>query len=299
MSTAAPRPGPPHRADRTDHTGRTDRTGGGVETTPLDEGADTDRIGDRDLTRWPSAGGQVVLRGAHAVSPWLSPARLWAAVLGLGLVLDALLVVVGAWLYRTVVEGDGVDAVDHPVLQAAVDHRTPDLTAVAQVVSDVADVVGMTLLALATAVVLALVRRRWTPFVLVVTAMLGSVALTVAGKVVVGRSRPPLADAVPPYETSASFPSGHTLNATVFVGVVVYVVLRHLAARWARVLVVVAAVAFALAVGASRVYLGHHWLTDVLVAYLLGLLWVGFVVTGHRLYLTLRRHPPARARPGS
>jgi len=273
------------------------RRTGVAETTPLDEGAGTDRIGDHDLTRWPSAGGRVVLRGAHAVSPWLSPARLWAAVLGLGLALDALLVVGGAWLYRTVVEGDGVDAVDHPVLQAAVDHRTPDLTAVAQVVSDVADVVGMTLLALATAVVLALVRRRWTPFVLVVTAMLGSVALTVAGKVVVGRSRPPLADAVPPYETSASFPSGHTLNATVFVGVVVYVVLRHLAARWARALVVAGAVVLALAVGASRVYLGHHWLTDVLVAYLLGLLWVGFVVTGHRLYLTLRRHPPARGRP--
>lgn len=276
-------------------TGPSERTGV-AETTVLDEGASTDSIGDRDLTRWPSAGGRVVLRGAHAVSPWLSPAQLWAAVLGLGLVLDALLVAGGAWLYRAVVEGDGVDAVDHPVLQAAVDHRTPDLTAVAQVVSDVAGTVGMTLLALATAVALALLRRRWTPFVLVATAMLGSLALTVAGKVVVGRSRPPLADAVPPYETSASFPSGHTLNATAFAGVVVYVVLRHLAARWARVLVVVGAVVFALAVGASRVYLGHHWLTDVLVAYLLGLLWVGVVVTGHRLYLTLRRRPPVRAR---
>jgi len=232
-----------------------------------------------------------VLRGAHAVSPWLSPACLWAAVLALGLVLDALLVV-GAWLHRTVVEGDGVDAVDHPVLQAAVEHRTPGLTAAAQVVSDVAGTVGMPLLALAAAVALALVRRHWTPFVLVVTAVVGSLALTVAGTVVVGRSRPPLADAVPPYETSASFPSGHTLNTTAFVGVVVCVVLRHLAVRWARVLVVVAGVVLAIAVGASRVHLGHHWLTDVLVAHLLGALWVGFVVTGHRLHLTLRRHPP-------
>jgi len=52
---------------------------------------------------------------------------------------------------------------------------------------------------------------------------------------------------------------------------------------------VVAAILLGLAMAASRVYLGHHWLTDVLVAITLGSAWLVVVVTGHRLALTVSR----------
>ncbi len=42
--------------------------------------------------------------------------------------------------------------------------------------------------------------------------------------------------------------------------------------------------------GLSRVYLGHHWLTDVLVAWSLALAWLGVVITAHRLFITVRRN---------
>jgi membrane-associated phospholipid phosphatase len=53
----------------------------------------------------------------------------------------------------------------------------------------------------------------------------------------------------------------------------------------------VAAAIFAATMGLSRVYLGHHWLTDVLGAWALGAAWLSLVITAHRLYLTTRVHP--------
>ncbi len=65
------------------------------------------------------------------------------------------------------------------------------------------------------AIVLAWRWRDWTPLVLVALAEGGALAIAEVGKDVIGRARPPESDAVPPFETSPSFPSGHTIEAFV------------------------------------------------------------------------------------
>jgi len=269
----------------------------------LEEGREHDFVGRRDLTAWPTALGRLGARLAVRAGRWLAPHQVLALTLVVGLLVTSALAALAGGVYDAVVEADGVAGLDQPALDAAVDARSPALSALVTAYTDVGGPVGMPLLAAGTAVVLSWAWRRWTPLVLVVVTMVGSLALTVAGKVAVGRTRPPLSEAVPPFEHSASFPSGHSLNSAAFAGIVAYLVVRRLRRAWARTTTVVLAVAFAGTMGLSRVYLGHHWLTDVLVAWALGLAWLSVVITSHRLFLTVHRrsagapqHPAAPVR---
>ncbi|MGI8888128.1 MAG: phosphatase PAP2 family protein, partial [Nocardioidaceae bacterium] len=118
----------------------------------------------------------------------------------------------------------------------------------------------------------------------------GALTMTIVGKVVVDRVRPAHSLGLPPYESSPSFPSGHSLNSWVIFAMIAYLVVCRWGSRTGRTATVMLASMLAVAMGLSRVYLGHHWLTDVLVAWALGTAWLSGVITAHRRALTVRRH---------
>jgi undecaprenyl-diphosphatase len=89
-------------------------------------------------------------------------------------------------------------------------------------------------------------------------------------------------------EPSWSFPSGHALNAAIIAGVLAYLfILRTRSPRVAAIAVPLA-VLHALGMGLSRVYLGQHWLTDVLVAWCMALVWLAVVLVAHQFLLHQR-----------
>lgn len=99
------------------------------------------------------------------------------------------------------------------------------------------------------------------------SAYLGAVVLHQLVKGLVARPRPPAVDDLA-HATGDAFPSGHTTQALVAWGVLALLLLRaH--PRWTRWLVT-GATLLVLLVGASRIYLGAHWLTDVLGGLALG-----------------------------
>jgi undecaprenyl-diphosphatase len=251
-------------------------------------------VGATPLTTWPTAAGRSAAHAAVQVSRRIGAHGALAATLAIGVVAVFLLAFLASRVYDGVTERDGVAGLDLPVLHAAMGMRSPLASWVAATVAVGFGPVGMPIVALAAILLLALRRRSWTPVILVAAAGIGSLAMTIAGKDIIHRHRPSLANAIPPFEHSPSFPSGHTLNATVIAGVVAYLILLRRRTAAGRTVTVVAAVAIAIVVGLTRILLGAHWFTDVLAGWLLGAAWLGIVITAHRLYLTARERGAPR-----
>lgn len=216
----------------------------------------------------------------------------WALLLLLvvGVGVFAAMVAASAEVYENVQESDDLAGLDQPALDAVVDLRTPALD---QLITSYTHLGGIVWAPIATGLLivgLALLWRSWTPVVLMLVATAGSLAMTSVGKVVVARERPTTDLAVPPFETSAAFPSGHALNAVVIAGVLAYLLALRTRSVRVGVLAVALAVVHSVLMGLSRVYLGHHWLTDVIVAWSLGAAWLAVVITMHQLLLKRTAH---------
>lgn len=160
--------------------------------------------------------------------------------------------------------GQALLSVDRPVQAWALEHRWRWAEAAARTVTEL----GAPAAAFVAGLVLAaVVWRRDEPVAVAVLAL--TLARPVASRIVkelVDRDRPPVGALVG--AAGRAFPSGHTLAATVLFGSLVLVAAGLGAPRvpWiaAACALVVAAVGF------SRVYLGVHWLSDVLGGALLG-----------------------------
>ncbi|KOV14891.1 membrane protein [Streptomyces sp. XY413] len=103
-----------------------------------------------------------------------------------------------------------------------------------------------------------------------VRVALAAVAATVVQqglKAAVGRERPVWSDPVDSAHFAA-YPSGHALTATVVCGMLLWLI-RTPRPTWAPAAWAVAAVSV-LGVGFTRLYLGVHWLSDVVAGWLLG-----------------------------
>ena len=165
-------------------------------------------------------------------------------------------------------ERDGAARIDPHVAAGILDIRSGPLTHLAHELSLVGSepVVG----GLALLLFVVLLERRGQMFaVIAAAAMAVSAALTVGVKLLVERPRPGAIDRLGPVDHSYSFPSGHTLNSTVLLGVAVILLLPLIRGRALRVTTVVGAGLLALAIGWSRIYLGYHWTTDVIASWLL------------------------------
>ncbi|MEQ1817746.1 MAG: phosphatase PAP2 family protein [Terricaulis sp.] len=158
-------------------------------------------------------------------------------------------------------------------------------------VMDISALGGFAVLALVTlfAVGYLLTVKRWTDAVLLLVATMGGTAISEGLKMGFNRPRPDLVAHVVE-TTSMSFPSGHAMLSAVTY-LTLGALIAHAQERNAlRGYVLGAAILLTILIGASRIYLGVHWPTDVLAGWCLGAAWA-LVCWAVATWLTRGRAP--------
>ena len=167
--------------------------------------------------------------------------------------------------------------IDLPVSAWFHAHTHPFLTEALLVLTDLHSTLGICVMAAVVALVLARLRKpRW--LLSLVLCVPGGLVLNALVKQVFRRARPHFDDPLLSLATY-SFPSGHTAGATVFYGFLAVLLLAHAHDVRARAAIVAGAALMVFLVGLSRIYLGVHYLTDVLGAVVEGVLWVALCFT--------------------
>jgi undecaprenyl-diphosphatase len=170
-------------------------------------------------------------------------------------------------------------SIDGSLLEWMHRHATPVGMAVCVAISHLGSPLAMTLLAFAGAFALAAL-DEWIVLSGWVAAFSGAAFLDRWLKLAIHRPRPAYAAALLHHPTW-SFPSGHAMGSLVGYGMLAYVlVLRVGGPRRTKTLIVLGAALLIAAIGVSRLYLGVHYLSDVLGGYAAGMLWLSLCIVG-------------------
>lgn len=192
--------------------------------------------------------------------------RFWVFLMGLAVTVALFLF---AWAYP---KFPG----DEPVLLGVQSQQTEWLDGMVWVLDDMGEL--PVVLALAGVLMLALFTRGRPADAVMVGMSLFFMGAGQALKPVVGRVRPEHMLAGAEYSGFA-FPSGHSVYAFLLGGLLIYFAAGLIRKPVARVIVQAAIALWVVAMGASRVYLGVHWPSDVIGGFMFGAMALMVIIT--------------------
>lgn len=135
-------------------------------------------------------------------------------------------------------------------------------------------------------------RRLWLEAIFML-ATASNVFLTFVLKELIHRARPtPIAENASGFVQGInqySYPSGHVLFFVVFFGFFAYLAWMHFA-RCVRMVVIAICAALIVLIGPSRVFLGAHWASDVVGSYIIGSIWLLFLILGYQWAMRRNLH---------
>ena len=201
--------------------------------------------------------------------------------MGLHLTIGMLAIIVTCWCFNEVAEGlteqGTLASIDHQAALVVQTYASAELTSAAKAVSFLGSVLFLAIASVCAAIVFFV--KRWPDAILgLALTMLGGGLLNTLLKHFFQRQRPVFENPLVNLTTFA-FPSGHTMGATLFYMFLAAIVAYAMKSRGIRVLAFACAMMIVALIGATRIYLGAHFFTDVLGAIAAGLAWLAFCWT--------------------
>jgi undecaprenyl-diphosphatase len=133
-----------------------------------------------------------------------------------------------------------------------------------------------------------IIRRYWKELWMVAVGNIGGPLMFLALSHIFNRHRPAFAVPVAATLTGPGFPSGHTVVAVTLYGLLAYLLIPTISSRFWKWVVIVLAVLIMLFIGFSRLFVGGHYLTDVIAGYAVGVAWAGIVYMTIETYFVRR-----------
>jgi undecaprenyl-diphosphatase len=176
----------------------------------------------------------------------------------------------------------------------SITERSPAATTFFTIMTNIGGPVGVAAILVVVAVILA-IRRRWRWLAYLVVTAGGGGLLNLELKRYFARARPDVAEMLR-RANGYSFPSGHAMGSAVAFGALAYLAFRAIRSWPAKTAAMAFLYTLIAAVALSRVYLGVHWISDVLAGVTAGTVWV---TTTTVAYETVRRIRGARRQQGT
>lgn len=148
--------------------------------------------------------------------------------------------------------------------------RSETLTPIMLLATDLGRTVPMTLLVLLVSAIL-LSRKSKCEAYFIVGSALGATMTTMYLKALFMRPRSELALFTEP---SFSFPSGHATAAAAVFGSIAMVLYRRANSKTKKLTIAIVALFIIFSISFSRLYLGVHYLSDVLAGWAVGVVWI-------------------------
>ncbi|WEK56001.1 MAG: phosphatase PAP2 family protein [Candidatus Cohnella colombiensis] len=181
---------------------------------------------------------------------------------------------------------NGTAYLDEKIIASIQGLQSDTLTSIMTAITSLASEVGITLISIASVIIIFMRFRRRREILLLISVVCGSALLNKVFKLLFARERPDFNRLIE--EAGYSFPSGHSMAAFSLYGILCYIVWENSRERRWRLISLLAGAVIIVMIGISRIYLGVHYPSDVIG---------GYFATAALLFLIVSLYPPKRKEP--
>ena len=172
----------------------------------------------------------------------------------------------------------GIANFNQPILSWLIENRQIQITSIMQIITTITNPYILIIIVILISVLWALIKRETLRPLLLIIAMGLSTLSFILLKITTSINRPSQINMIIPFELDYSFPSGHTISILVLFLIIGYLLYSRRSSIITILFWTIITILITSLVALSRLYLGYHWITDIIGSVGLGLIIFSIII---------------------